>query len=310
MSDQFSHKDMGTGTRASAEKLSPAFARVSSRVYDLPGCAHSIYTLWNAIADGLIGMGETRTSMSSKTATAWAAEVYDFPWWYVPRGILEFVQSIEPPDRWMKQCLRLGFPATYFLLPKGAMAGDSGEDVAVLSLCFLDDDVRQRGLDRMKLGAKVPEGLPQLMIATAMAVNGVTWHIAIPIGEDGTIKYSSVVNMKDDAVNTADVTDDTWISRVLVPAVLNLAAFMAYKPGHQGLPSTRRKVLKSGKESWTPRVVTSSVSRSSGQATGTGSKMKPHVRGWHWHTYLTGPERANRELRLLEPIFVNSNSIQ
>lgn len=270
----------------------PKYAAFRNRVYELPGSAHSFNLMRDAIGLHLF-TGHVACEMKEQPANsavimglvALAAERYDFPWWYVPAHFVEVAKNVTPPSHW--QINAMPFPAFYFLLPKGALVGDGGEDIN-----FIGVNVGQTS------------GKYKALIITAHDPNGVFWRNVQRINEDNIVKPEYKFN----ADNQFGEEDSPWVNDVLMPFVMTLLGIMSARPELVGTSTRERTIKKSGKEVWTPRVLGAKY-RTHTSKSNTGEESSYHVRT-HWRkghlrSQHYGPKNTLIRQIFIDPVLVN-----
>lgn len=302
---RFSIKDMSAPLREHAAAAWPEFRRICDRVYDLPGNAGAYTTLLNCMALGLTR--QDHTSTHNLTCAAAVSALYGFPWWYVSKPMLETLLHITPPEDLPVDEVRFKFPSMYFLLPRGVLIGDEGEDIHVVNVTLLNEEVREKA--RVKYGkdsAPAPSDRV-LMQGTAMAADGALFHSSVPV-ENGLIR-SSTMDTLPLQVDYGLKKDTTWASKVLMPLLINIVTLMAANPELVEADGLRKRI-KGGKESWNPRrlgrnhryKVSHGVSEPGDP---TGRRMPMHWRAGHWRGVWFGKDRKQHKLVLIDPVLVN-----
>jgi len=268
----------------------PKYRAFCNRVYDMPGAAHSVNQMRQFIGLHLITAhwagGEAHTPVNCGTLAgmvASLAEPHDFPWWYVPAKFVDVALNVTPPPFW--QVEGMPFQSFYFLLPKGALRGDEGEDINMI------------GVARTKWGC----GTPGLII-TAQDVDGVFWRNVQPIDGNNVVTPQYGFNP---ARNNSE-TDSPWANDVLLPFAMTLLGIMSARP-ELSTGTTRQKVIrKTGKEVWTPRSLGMNYRTvTSGSSGDPAYHVRTHWRRGHLRSQRYGPKNSLIRQVFIDPVLIN-----
>jgi len=169
---------------------------------------------------------------------------------------------------------------------------------------------------------------------TSDPLNPARGCIAIPLVGRGTIAESLelvlAVGAKEARAQgvsvAAELTDVDHVARILWP-IISLLLYLCTEPQQlgDGLRHPENPQPKRTRHGWrhfpAERPTTWDVGVRMGATfrrgalyktdthpappTSTGIRLEPHMRGFHWHTFLAGPGRTERRVRWLPPITVN-----
>lgn len=270
----------------------PKYTEFRNRIYELPGSAHSFNLMRDMIGLHLF-TGHNAAMLDSTRINAGvlmglvalAAERYDFPWWYVPTHFVEVAKNVSPPEYW--QVNEVPFPAFYFLLPKGALTGDGGEDISFIGI---------------NVGKTL--GLEKALIITAHDPQGTFWRNVQRIDADNIVKPKYIFN----ANNDSGEEDSPWVNDVLMPFAMTLLGIMSARPELVGTSTRERTIKKSGKEIWTPRILGAKY-RTLTSKSSTGNEPAYHVRT-HWRrghlrSQHYGPKNSLIRQVFIDPVLIN-----
>jgi hypothetical protein len=272
--------------------IHPRYAAFRNRIYDLPGSAHSFNLMRDMIGLHLF-TGHTAAVLDANPTNAAllmglvaiAAERYDFPWWYVPTHFVEVAKNVTPPTYW--QVNEVPFPAFYFLLPKGTLIADEGEDISFIGVNVGRTSTNEKAL-----------------IITAHDPQGIFWRNVQRISEDNIVTPEYKFNVNNDSGET----DSPWVNDVLMPFVMTLLGIMSARPELVGTSTRERTIKKSGKEVWTPRTLGAKY-RTQTSRSSTGDEPSYHVRT-HWRkghlrSQHYGPKNTLIRQVFIDPVLVN-----
>ncbi len=272
--------------------LHPKYVEFRNRMYELPGSAHSFNLMRDMIGLHLYA-GHTAAMLNTNRVNsgvlmglvALAAERYDFPWWYVPANFVEVAKNVTPPTYW--QVNEVPFPAFYFLLPKGALTGDEGEDISFIGV---------------NVGKTL--GLDKALIITAHDPQGTFWRNVQRIDENNIVKPKYTFNPNNDSGET----NSPWVTDVLMPFTMTLLGIMSARPELVGTSTRERTIKKSGKEVWTPRILGAKYRTHTSRGS-TGDEPSYHVRT-HWRkghlrSQHYGPKNSLIRQVFIDPVLVN-----
>lgn len=264
-------------------KVDPKFDAFCNRIYNISGANHTFRSLTQFIRCGLSNATTRQASFhttSAEAATAISAVVasfYDYPFWVIPKRMSDVILNIDPPDELYLTDMVMGFPSMYFILPRGAMKGDLGEEIAAVSATFVTNEVRgessRRGI-HFDRGVNVSR---DHFIVTAFSECRHLWYLSAPVDENGIIARTKVAELP----QAADVPsgDKMWSYDTLMSFVFTALAVMNSCPEVMGEPSKRlKRIPKTGREVWSPRILGEkyAVQRSHEPGTGGGTVA------FHW----------------------------
>lgn len=296
-----------------ARSAFPRFDRFMENIYNIPGNISSISVLKNSIAMGLClshrlnaGPSMTDTVANGYVSVALMANLYDFPFWVIPPQMFDVISNIRPPESWDTSLAVMGFPALYFLLPKGKMKGDCGEEVGCLGVSYCTEDVREKMSKNgtIVLGANGSK-TKDTMTFTATGVIGEMWSVAIPIPDNRIISEQDILLLE-----TESTVSKAWPIKVLVPFIMTALAIMSARPEiSDATEVVTKRIKKSGREVRQPRVLGrkyQTLCEKSLKTGGDGEKtVATHWRRGHLRSQHFGPKNANVKQILIDPVMVN-----
>lgn len=291
----------------------PRFNRFMDHIYDIPGNINSISVLRNTIAMGLslshrlnAGPNMADTVANGYVSVALMADLYDYPFWVVPPRMFDVISNIRPPEYWDTSLAVMGFPALYFLLPKGMMHGDCGEEVGCVGVSYCTEDVREKMSKNgtIVLGKNGP-ATRDTMTFIATGIKGEMWSVAIPVPESRIITDQDVIALE----GGSDVSK-VWPVKVLIPFVMTALAIMSARPEISDTTEVvTKKIKKSGREARQPRVLGKKYQTLCDRSLKTGSDgdktVATHWRKGHLRHQHFGPKNANIKQILIDPVMVN-----
>jgi hypothetical protein len=266
-----------------AGRKDSVFAMQAARSYDMPGCAASLRGLMYVIASGIVHSTEAECSSTSNAACI--SSTYGFPWWYIPRPVMELLLSMRPPDGLHMAPGSMKFPSMWFVLPRNMLKGDEDEDIAYLNVTLLNDQVIAEASAHHRIEIR-RNSKDQMLQVSAWSGDGVMFHNTVPFNGD-EISWEEVEKLPF-ANDRSQTCKDRWGTVVLLPLVANLLTLMAVKPEIvESTSPLARRVKKTGTDIWRPRLVGRNMKRFVRTAEGEhenggGWTVRPHMRGAHW----------------------------
>jgi hypothetical protein len=293
--------------------LFPRFQKFIGRIYDIPGGIHSIVAIKNALTLGLhtsITQTDVRSqddiAANSFAAVALMSNLYDFPFWVMPKKMVDVIQNIDPPEQWSTSSMVMGFPSMYFLLPRGTLFGDEGEEIACVGVSYYNSEVQQKLKgDGVHVQLKDPQSKKDVMTFIALGVNGEMWGIAIPIPESEVISENDVLKLSEES-STGEMAH--WQFRVLIPFVMTALAIMSARPEISDRDETVKKRAKKGRrEVVLPRIFGKNYKTPDQRTSGdnTVSKVATHWRRGHMRQQRHGQGNLQIKQILIDPVMIN-----
>lgn len=297
-----------------ALKTCPKFAGFWSRIYNLPGNVYPFSKLVATIAGGLSMASSHEAKVSGSYAAASAmtsmlASIYDFPFWVIPPRMHKVIMEVDPPSQWDMKSISFGFPSMYFILPRGSLTGDGGENIACVSACMMDAEGREALASKMNahVYSKDSEIKIGSFIVTAFAECGTMWHLSTPVPMDGIVTQEEVAKIP--IHNSVESSNPMWAAEVLLPYVSTILAIMSARPDICESDNRKIKTIKkSGREVWSHRILGDKYSRNlfrgAGDGSGTGGSVAVHWRRGHLRNQRHGPKLSMVKQVLIDPVLV------
>jgi len=294
----------------SARKTIKSFDRWCHKTFEFPPEYHSLTSLRQVFADGFAVPQILKIDPSLKEealpayVSTMMAEKCDYPFYLVSPNILKALLKTTPPKYWDRNEVKLGFPCIHFVLPKGVLKGDDGEDVAVMSISIVSPG------DLLNLGIGLQSHSKEdRLLCTATSVTSQTnWYAFIPI-EDGVIDLESKIETHkskwDIGEDPAKVT--VFTQGQLIPLLLQLVMLFHLRPENVEEASFIKRVKgKHGqREFWTPRFLGRRYALQS-EVTGTHASPETHWRIGHYREQHYGKGNVSIKTIWIDPVMVNA----
>lgn len=284
----------------------PELKEMSNRIYDLPGCAASYRGLLAVISAGVLGVDGTQTENHTNAVNV--SRITNHPWWYIPKPVVELLQDIElKGDDLFVDETAFTHPGMWFLLPRGVLTGDAGEDIHWLNVTLITDAVKQAAAARAGVQAGNLNGKTALQ-CSAWSEDGVMFHSSVEI-HGGKITKEHLESLELQTDPTLATNDVHWPSKVLLPLCLNLVTLMHAKPELVEVQDKKTGTIKkTGRTTWLPRCVGRHYTRRYVQP-GSNRSVTLHKRRAHWKHVPHGPGRTLRRYTLIDETWVGTDAI-
>lgn len=295
-----------------AGRTDPVFAALATRSYDMPGCASSLRTMMSIIASGIVHWDSVEAAPTFNAAHF--SSVYGFPWWYIPRPVMELLRDLRPPDGLHLARGSMKFPSMWFVLPTGMLEGDEGEKIGYLNVTLINDDIVAEAIKHHKRELR-RNSSQQMLQVSAWSDEGVLFHNTLPF-DNHEISWEEIEQLPYAGVTGESEGNckDSWGTKVLLPLVANLLTLMVAKPEIVEVNNSAvRRIRKTSTDVWSPRVIGRHVKRyvrSDHETVGSKEKgggwtVKPHMRSDHWKRVWYGEGKKLWRQQLIEATPVN-----